>query len=657
MGTSTTHQLLSLALEHHQCGRLREAESVCRQILSGEADQPDAFHLLGLIAHQRGNNKAARDLIERAIAIEPLADYYCTLGLVFAAEGGHDEAIAAYNQALEKRPDRFDAWANLGNALKMKGKLPEAIDAYERAATQRPDVAAVQNNLAVALKDAGRHAEAVPRFEAAARLWPDAPGIWSNLGNVLKEMGRLTESKAAYRKAIELQPDQASPWNNLGAVHQDAGELDEAIDCFRKSMSLQPESPVAHANLLYLMHFHPKFDAQAIYQEHVRWNQHHAGALKRLIRPHANDRSPERRLRIGYVSPDFREHVVGRFMLPLFEKHDRQQFEIFCYSGSMRLPDFVTERLRRHATGWRTIGGLSDDSVAQMIREDRIDILVDLTMHLNGSRATTFARKPAPVQVTYLAYCSTTGLETIDYRITDPYFDPPKQSDEGRYSEKSIRIESYWCYQPIIELDEPSPPPALTNGSITFGCFNNFAKVSQAALEAWCRLLQEIPTSRLLLHACEGAHRERAHAIVVGRGVDPQRVSFVGPAPLDRYFQQYGRVDIALDPFPYAGGTTTCDALWMGVPVITLAGQTGVGRGGLSILSHVGLPELVASDVDQYIRIAAELASDPVRLAALRSGMRGRMRQSVLMNPDRFASNLELAYRGMWRTWCATPIR
>jgi len=386
----------------------------------------------------------------------------------------------------------------------------------------------------------------------------------------------------------------------------------------------------------------------------LRWNRQYAETLRGVIRPHANDRDPDRRLRIGYVSPDLRVHPVGRFLLPLLAHHDKRQVEVFAYSGLL-VADPLTERLRLHVDNWRDIVGFSDDRVAELIRQDRIDILVDLTMHMADNRLLVFARKPAPVQVTYLAYCSSTGLKTIDYRLSDPYMDPPGM-DESIYSERTIRLpNTYWCYEPIISNSEVTPLPALERGFVTFGSLNNFCKVSEPALAAWIQLLRNVPNSQLLLHACEGSHRQRLRDRLQREGIDPARLRFASFMPTPQYFDLYHKIDIGLDTFPYGGGTTSCDALWMGVPVVSLAGQTAVGRGGVSILSNIGLTELIATSPQTYVCLASDLAGDLPRLRDLRSSLRQRMEQSPLMDGARFATNVEAAYREMWRSWCGNP--
>jgi predicted O-linked N-acetylglucosamine transferase (SPINDLY family) len=312
----------------------------------------------------------------------------------------------------------------------------------------------------------------------------------------------------------------------------------------------------------------------------------------------------------------------------------------------------MSDRIRACGDGWRNIAEQSDEEVCQTIRTDGIDILIDLTMHMRASRLLVFARKPAPVQVTYLAYCSTTGLDAMDYRLTDPFLDPPMNSTatDDFYVERSIRLpRTYWCYQANNGAPDINPLPAASSGTITFACLNNFCKITPPTLAAWATLLQMIPNSRLILHAGEGKHRDRLREMLA---VDPARLTFARRLPMRQYFEQYHHIDIALDPFPYTGGTTTCDALWMGVPVISLAGQTAVSRSGLSILSNIGQADWVARSAEEYVQIACDLAGNLNRLAGIRASLRQQMRGSPLMDAPRFAQDVEIAYREMWRSWC-----
>lgn len=635
-------QAIQVAVKHHQAGRLAEAERIYRQILAQQENQVDTLHLLGVVALQTGRSDLAIELIGRAIAANPnAADYHMNFGVALRQKWRLEDAVLAYREAIRLKFDYPEAHSNLGNALTCLGRIDEAIPAYSSAIQLRP-------------------------------AYGDA---WANLANALKDQGKLDEAAGACEKAIELNPASGPVHNNLANILKEKGLIAEALASYDRAIALNPSDPGFQSNRLYLLHFHPDYDAVSICAEHRKWNQRHAEPLAKLIQPHAAPvpsraltSAGERRLKIGYVSPDLSTHPVGRFLLPLLEQHDRGRFEVFCYSD-VRVPDAMTGRIRAAADTWRSIVGAGDDSVAQLVRRDGIDILVDLTMHSANGRLLVFARKPAPVLVSYLAYCSTTGLTTMDYRFTDAHLDPPAAGDEN-YSEKSIRLQTYWCYEPTIAPSTPSPaltssgqpsskqavpavepPPALVTGHVTFGCLNSFAKVSPAALTAWSRLLGKVPGSRLLLHARQGSHRQRVMDLFAREGVDPARVAFVGPVPIAEYFALYNRIDICLDPFPYAGGTTTCDALWMGVPVVTLSGNTAVARAGVSILSSAGFAEWVAHSPDQYVQLAAELACDLPRLAQLRAALRERLRGSLLMDAQRFAADVEAAYREMWRVW------
>jgi predicted O-linked N-acetylglucosamine transferase (SPINDLY family) len=614
---ATVSEMLAIAIEHHQAGQLAEAEQLYRQILRMEPDCADALQRLGALAHQAGQPALAVDYLRRAVAISPqVAGYQYNLSVAYEALRRPLEAAACAGRALELEPDFAEAHYQLGNLLRIQGQLAQAIACYRRAIALRPEYVEAYHNWGLALYDAGQ----------------------------------LDLARRCYQKTLELRPDYALAHYNLGSALIDQGQATEGIACYQRAVALSPGYRQAHSNLLCALYLDPTRDARAIYEEHRRWNRQHAAPLARLIEPCGNDRSPDRRLRIGYVSPDLCGHAVGQFLLPLWESHDREQVEVVGYA-SVEKADALTERCRAHCDVWRDVRDCSDEQLVQAIRGDRIDILVDLTLHMAGNRLLVFARKPAPVQVTYLGYCGTTGLTTIDYRVTDPYLDPP--GGDEFFSEQPLRLpESYWCYRPVAETPPPVAPPALRAGQVTFGCLNNFCKASPASLDAWCRLLQSLPESRLLLHARPGSHRARVWELAARQGVAPARVSFVDRVPTTEYFRLYQQIDVALDPFPYGGGTTTCDALWMGVPVVSLAGRMAVGRGGLSILSNVGLADLVADDCPQYVRIAAALARDLPRLARLRAALRGRMQGSPLMDAPRFARNVEAAYRTIWRRWC-----
>ncbi|HXE55241.1 MAG TPA: tetratricopeptide repeat protein [Tepidisphaeraceae bacterium] len=645
----TGDELLQLALQHHRAGDLSKAEIFYREALATHPANADAaWSNLGTALSDQGRYDQAISAYEQGLTINPnQPQIHNNLGAALRHARRREEAIQSFRRAIELRADYPEAWNNLGSALRESGKLDDAIAALRRAIHLRPDYAEALSTLGCTLDAIGRYQEAVAFCGRAAAISPSLIGVHCNFGNALKDVGRLDDAVREFRREIGNHPEYADGYLALGNALKDQGRLDEAISQFRSAIELG--AAAAADNVLFVIHYHPDYGPERIYDEHVKWREKFMSAAAPVI-DHPNDRESERRLRIGYISPDLRGHPVGRFMLPLLTHHDHRRFEIFCYSDALA-PDAVTAELRRHSNAWRDTIGVTEEQLFDQIRQDGIDILVDLAMHSAGNRLGVFARKPAPVQATYLAYCSTTGLETIDYRMTDPYFDPPDANDDV-YSERSIRLpRTYWCYSRPADAPDVQPPPALRSRSVTFGCLNNFCKITPPVWETWCRLLREVPDSRLIVFSAEGEHRQDARQRLARDGIDPNRLQFVARLSVQNYFEQYHQIDIALDPFPFCGGTTTCDALWMGVPVVSLAGATAVSRAGFSILSNVGLPELVARTPDQYIAIAADLARDLDRLAHLRSTLRERMIASSLMDAPAFARDVEAAFRQMWQTW------
>ena len=689
----TVPEALALALQHHQAGRLAEAEAIYRQILAADPRHADAMHLLGVIAHQVGRNDVAVEMILKAIALAPANPaFHSNLGEPYRQLGRLDDAIAAYRRAIELKPDDAKFHNNLGNVLRALSRFDEAIAACRRAIQLEPDYAEPYNNLGAALAEQGRFDEAVAAFHRVIQLKPDYAEAHSNLGNTLTPLGRLDEAIAAYRRAIQLKPDFAEAHYNLGNALKDQGDLDDAIAtyhraiqlnpdyaaaytnmgvalkdqgylgqaiaAFRHALRLRPDIIVAHSNLLLALHYPDNLDAGEIFQEHCRWDEVHALPRAKFIMPHPNEANPKRRLRVGYFSSDLREHSLALFMEGLLANHDPAQFEMFYYA-ELFSADPVTERLREHMGSCCKTTAMTDAQVAERIRKDGIDILVDLAGHTGHSRLLVFARKPAPVQVTYLGYCDTTGMCAMDYRLTDALADPPGTT-KHLHTEQLVRLpDSAWCFRPSDAAPPVAALPALHSGHITFGCFNVLPKITEEFLALWSQILLQVPGSRLLLKNSSFRSptvQQRMRALLEKNGVTPERVELVATVPtLAEHLALYGRLDIALDPFPYHGTTTTCEALWQGVPVVTLAGRTHVSRVGVSLLSNVGLAELVAHSPEEYVKTAVALAANVSRLAELRSTMRERMAASPLMDAPRFARNVEHAYREMWRAWCAKP--
>jgi predicted O-linked N-acetylglucosamine transferase (SPINDLY family) len=563
------------------------------------------------------------------------------------------EAEQIYRRILAQQPDHIAAQYNLGTVLQNMGQLDQAIAAYEQAIRLKPDLAEAHNNLANALRDQGRLDEASTAYRYAIELNPNYAEAHNNLGNVLLEQKRFDEAITAFRHALSLKPDLADAHYNLANALKDLGQLDEAIASYRQAIYLRPDFVLAHSNLVFTLQFHPGLDAEQIYREHRLWGQRHADPLRKFSLPHANIRDPDRPLRIGYVSADFWRHAASHFFRSILEHHDRTIFEVFCYANIAR-SDEITERMKGFCDGWRNIAGVADQAVADLIRSDQIDILVDLSGHTAGNRLRVFARKPAPIQVTYLGYPNTTGMTAIDYRFTDALADPPGMTDQLN-AEKLWRLpRCAWCFH--AAEDSPDIRPR-EDGPITFGCFNAFAKINPPLLRIWAHILNRVPDSRLLLKSAgagEASSRGQLTAEFARHGVAADRIEMLGKiADPRRHLELYHRVDIGLDTFPYHGTTTTCEAFWMGIPVVSLAGQTHLSRVGISLLTNLGLPELLAQSAEEYVSIAADLAANPSRLRNLRANLRTLMKSSPLGDEPRFAKDVETAYRQMWRTWCA----
>ena len=597
-------------------GRLEEAEAHCLRALRQRPFDAAPCHLLGTILHQRGRTREALELMRRSVGMDP--------------------------SAVVLR-------VNLAALLGKSGKLKESLDQLLMAVKLGGGIPELHNNLGVTLEKLGRAHEAVPAYRTALALNADYPDARFNLGNAVRKLGDIGAALEEYRQVLRLRPQYAKAYNGLASAAADLGDADEAIGCYRKLVEMDPTNAGARSSLLYTIHYSPDYDPEALSREHREWGRLFCEPLKGQIRDHENDRTPDRRLRIGYVSPDFREHTVPHFVTAALQHHDRERFELFCYSD-VEKPDGITRTLRGLVEHWHGTRGTSDIELEQLIRADRIDILVDLRGHAADNRLTLFARKPAPVQVNMVGYFDTTGLSTMDYRITDEHMDPPGQT-EKYHTEQLIRMpHSCWCYTADEDAPEVMEPPALKNGFVTFGSLNKIVKVSRSCANLCASVLEAVPNSRLLLSVAEPAGAERR---LEELGLPMDRVDLVGKTRMRReYLERFGQIDIALDTFPFNGITTTCDGLWMGVPCVSLVGGTTVSRGGRSILHAAHLPELATDTPEAFVRAAVGLASDPDRLRELRLGIRDRLLASALMDHQSFTRNLDASYRRMWRDWC-----
>jgi predicted O-linked N-acetylglucosamine transferase (SPINDLY family) len=684
---STVAEVFAQALQHHQAGNLPLAEKLYQEILRVAPDHADSLHLVGVLAYQRGHYEQAVAPIRRALTLNPWAAvYHSNLGATYEALGRLDDALACFeqvlslqpqspeghnavgnalwklgrtqeamthlNQALQIRPAFPEAHNHLANVLLGIGQPEQALAHYREAMQLKPDYADPWNNAGVVLLDLGKPAEAVAHLQQALRLKPDYAEAYNNLANVYKEQWQLDEAEVHYREALRLRPNYAEALYNLALALQQQGRVEESVACHRQTIALRRDHARYHSGLLLPLTYLATVSPQELFQEHVRWAERYAAPLTAAARPHVNDRDPERLLRIGYVSPDLREHPVGFFLEPILTHLDRSHFHITCYAG-VDHPDATTGRLRGLAGAWRDIGGQSDDAVAEQIRADGIDILVDLAGHTAGRRLLVFARKPAPVQVAHFGYPNTTGLAAMDYRLTDSYADPPGQT-EGFHTEQLVRLpDAAWCYQ-ASSVAAVGPLPALTAGHLTFGSLNNLAKLSPQVLSLWSRVLRVVPGSRLLLLTGAGRRTDqRLRDHFQKDGIDGARLQLQRRLPRDQYLELYRQIDIVLDPFPYNGGVTSCDALWMGVPIVTLAGTCYVSRQGVSLLSNLDMRDWIAQTPEDYVALAARWAQDLEGLQRLRSQLRERMHHSAVCDGERFARQLEEAYRSMWRRWCA----
>jgi predicted O-linked N-acetylglucosamine transferase (SPINDLY family) len=621
MPDMTVEQAREMGVRLLAAGRLNEAASVLSQVLAQVPDDHASEHLLGVVALQSGRADRSVELIGRAIAMAP--------------------GVAVYHY-------------NLAESHRHLGRLADAESCLRRAIALQGDFSQAHENLGTVLMMRGRREEAAACFREAIRINPGGASAYANLAHAARAGGLLEEAIAHCAKALGLAPGVPEIHNQLGSLLREAGRVPEAIDAFRRAVDLRAEFPSAQSNLLFALHFDPNCSPERLLVEHRSWAARHADPLTPTELRHSNDPTPGRRLRIGYVSPDFRGHMVSLLLKPILERHDRSAFEIVCYSG---VPpgnaDDMTARIRQLADVWRDTSGMSEEALVRRIMEDRIDILIDLALHMRQNRLGAFARKPAPVQATFIAYPSTSGMRAMDWAITDVHIDPPGET-EAFHTERLARLpDTLWCYavpEPDVAVNDL---PAARSGYVTFAALNSFAKVNRPTLELWGRVLAEVPGSRLMVLIAGGdAGNPTLRQRLAPFGIPPERLRLVPTASRDQYLRYYHEVDISLDPMHYTGHTTSLDSLYTGVPLVTLPGRHAVSRAGVSYLRNLGLTELIAASTDDYVRIAKDLAGDLGRLSGLRAGLRERMRKSPLMDAGTYTRHLETLYRQMWTHWC-----
>lgn len=634
-------------------GRYAEMESQARLLLEQYPDSGYAWKLFGTSLGVQGK-EALTALQKAAVLLPDDVEIHINLGNVLQDLGQLDNAIVSYQHALRINPKVAEAHNNLGNALKDQGQIDAAVASYRRALRINPQYAEAHNNLGAALHDLGRLDDAAASYQRALEINPSFTDAHSNLGNTLKDLGRLEAALASYHRALEIEPAYVDAHNNLGNALRDTGHLDDALASYRRALEIKPDYLEAHRNYLAALLYHPALTVEESFEKHTAFATRFSPFLRELDHPFTNTRDACKKLRIGYVSSDFRNHPVGRNTQPLIGCHDQRRFEIYLY-GDVEQPDGMTEWFKSTADRWRSIIGMTDQAAAEIIRRDEIDILVLLAGRFDGNRPLIAAYRAAPVQVS-LYDAATSGLKSMDYFLADINL-VPKNTTE-KFTERVVRLPTFYVHAPLIDMPDISPLPAKENGYITFGSFNNPAKLNEQVVALWAGVLKAVPDSRLRLKykTVFGVESVRQHYLRLFRehGVEAHRIELAsGRDSLESHLARYAQIDVVLDPFPFTGATATFESLWMGVPVVTLMGEWFMARWSGAMLRKIGLSDLVAASKDEYIEIARQLAGDIDHLSALRAGLRERVAQSSLCDEKGRARQIERAFRWMWAKWCA----
>lgn len=597
--------------------------------------------MLGSLIRQLFRGKAGQGpaVLKQAVALQE--------------QGRHGDAERIARTVLATDAKNPGALSVLAAALCAQGKAREGIACLRRIIEVDPGAAAAHANLATVLAAVGDFDAAVAHYRSALALQPGHAGCAEQLGRLLKLLARYDEAEACVRAALAAGADAPGLRQVLASALFEQGWVDRAIVESRAALAQNPDMPAAHSDLVRMLNYADGLSPEEIYREHAAWGARHAAPLERIAAPHDNAPDPARRLRVGFVSPYFRKHAMNFFFESTVEFLQRDRFEITLYADVAQ-PDDYSERLKGYGAAWRSTVGASDARLAAMAREDRVDILVDLSGHTPGNRLLAFARRAAPVQVTWNGYPNTTGMSAMDFRITDEFCDPPGQT-EHLHSERLARLPRiFMTWRPPADAPDVAPPPALAAGHVTFGSFNSCFKITPALAALWARVLAAVPGSRLMLVTIgAGAAERRVRDLFAAHGIGAERLEILPRMTHEEFLMSHARADIALDSYPYHGTTTTCFSLWMGLPVVTLAGATHVSRVGVSLLTNAGLPDLVARDPDHYVEIARRIAGDLSALAALRAGLRGRILTSPLADGRAGARAFERAFRDMWSAWCS----
>lgn len=659
LGTSDPNIQNNRALCLQDLGRIRSAEAGFRRAIELAPDFADAHNNLGIIQARRAKYDEAIASFERALQLRgPFAQGYNNMACAYRDRGDKETSLEWFDQALILDPDYAEGWTNLGDALIDLGRTRDGVLAYQRSLAISNSSLLLRNKVSGLLIDEGRLGEAEKQLDENIQLSPDDAASLSNRATVKMMLGRMEEAITDLHEALKIKNDMAGALANMGNAYLSLGQLDLAVENYRAALDIDPTASRTHSNFMLSLLYNPRTTGPELRAESERWGRRIEAEVPAQT-GHANSRDPGRKLRIGYISPDFRDHSLAFFVLPYLKAHDRSQVEIHLYA-EVRNVDSFTEQYIAAADGWRVTVGLSDDEVAEMIRADGIDILVEQASHTANNRVGVLARKPAPIQMANNVV--TTGLERVDYFLTDPWLSP--DGAEAGFTEELIRLDRCaWVYAPPPEAPVPAPPPVQANGYVTFGSYNNVTKVTEQTIATWSRVLAGVPGSRLILKSAtlrDAIARERYLSLFAEHGITADRIDLKEPVRRrEDHLASYGDIDIALDPAPFNGHTTTCEALWMGVPVITLAGAGGEptlapARVGVTMLNAVGLPQLIAGNEEEFVEIATSLALAPEQIAAYRSTIRLKMQGSPLCDAQGLARAYEQAFRGAWRNWCAS---
>ena len=632
-------------------GALEQAIVSFRDALSIAPDHHQALANLGAALHGAGEFDTAVDSFEKAILLRPGdAAVHCRLAVTLLAQGKLDDGVQHYRAAIAINPEYAEAHCDLATTLQVHGRLDEAIEHYRKAVSIKPDFADALSNLGTTLQSKGRLTEAIDILQRALKVNENHAAAHNNLGNAFHEMDRLEESVACFMTALRINPDYPDAHANLGGVQQEQCELDAAIRSYKRTIELKPDFPDVQSNLLFALNYHPDLSDEAIFAAYSDYDRRAGSPLRAQWKAHGNSRDSARRMRIGYVSPDMRQHSVTHFLEPLMAHHDKGAVEVFAYA-ELAQEDAATQRYRGYADHWVATLGMKDDALAERIRTDHIDILVDLAGHTAKNRLGVFARKPAPVSVTWMGFGYTTGLSAIDYMLTDAVAAPP--GSEHLFSEKPWRLPHppYAVFRPAEGMGEVSALPALERGFVTFGTLTRAVRINHRTIRVWAQILKRVPDALLVVDSKnfqDSRMRASLEAKFAAHGVGPERLDLGFHSPP---WDVLRGLDIGLDCFPHNSGTTLFETLYMGVPFVTLADRPSVGRLGSSILHGVGRPQWIAQTEEEYVEIAVGLASDLSALAAVRENLRPQMEASALRDERGFARSVEVAYRDMFAVW------